>query len=412
VSSCAYTKLALLFCFAAILPAQKLDVSPPLLLSDQPAVIQATGLQPGEHITIRAALTDGAGQAWASEAEFIADSQGTVDLSKVAPIKGFYNEISPLGLIWSMLPQPKSKVHYQHQAKLAAQVTKLELIRQDKVIAQAELEQLAIADGVMRVPIHQGDLRGILFIPRGAGSHPGALVLGGSEGGLPAGKAAWLASHGFLAFALAYFKFDDLPSTLEAIPLEYFERALLWLDQRPELLDKRVAVVGTSRGGELALQLGSMFSQISAVVAYVPADVRVAACCGPLISTQPAWTWKGSALPYVRHLAQRVRQDGFTAQIAVEHTQGPILLISGDADLVWASAEMSDSVVRRLKNANFAYPVENLKYHHAGHDAGQPAIAPKLDGKGDHGGSTAGNAESTIDANPKVLEFLRKALVK
>jgi pimeloyl-ACP methyl ester carboxylesterase len=121
-------------------------------------------------------------------------------------------------------------------------------------------------------------------------------------------------------------------------------------------------------------------------------------------------------LPYVRRLAQRVRQDGFTAQIAVEHTQGPILLISGDADLVWASAEMSDTVVHRLKNANFAYFVENLKYHHAGHDAGhdagQPAIAPKWDGKGDRGGSTAGNAESTIDANPKVLEFLRKALVR
>ena len=406
----------MLLCVAAILPAQKLDVSPPLLLPDQPALIQATGLQPGEHITIRAALTDGAGQAWASEAEFIADSQGVVDLSKVAPIKGFYNDVSPLGLIWSMLPQPKSKVHYQHPAKLAAQVTKLNLIRQEKVIAQAELEQLAIADGVMRIPVHEGDLRGILFVPPGAGPHPGALVLGGSEGGLPTGKAAWLASHGFLAFALAYFKFDDLPSTLEAIPLEYFERALQWLDQRPELLDKRVAVVGTSRGGELALQLGSMFPQASAVVAYVPADVRVAACCGPLISTQPAWTWKGSALPYVRRLAQRVRQDGFTAQIAVEHTQGPILLISGDADLVWASAEMSDSVVHRLKNANFAYFVENLKYHHAGHDAGhdagQPAIAPKWDGKGDRGGSTAGNAESTIDANPKVLEFLRKALVR
>jgi dienelactone hydrolase len=88
------------------------------------------------------------------------------------------------------------------------------------------------------------------------------LVVGGSEGGLLPGKAAWLASRGYAALALAYFRYDDLPPLLEGIPLEYFGSALGWMMQRPEILADRIAVVGTSRGGELALQLGSMFPQI------------------------------------------------------------------------------------------------------------------------------------------------------
>jgi len=155
-----------------------------------------------------------------------------------------------------------------------------------------------------------------------------------------------------------------------------------------------------------------MFAQISAVVAYVPADVRVAACCGPLVSTQPAWTWKGSALPFVRRPVERLRQTGFPALIAVERIQGPVLLISGDNDQVWPSAEMADSILGRLKRDKFRYPAENLRYHGAGHDAGQPAIVPKWNAGASRGGSPAANAESSIDAAPKVFEFLSNALAK
>jgi len=121
--------------------------------------------------------------------------------------------------------------------------------------------------------------------------------VGGSEGGMPLGKAAWLASRGYAALALAYFRYDDLPPLLEGIPLEYFGSALAWMMQRPEISADRIAVVGTSRGGELALQLGSMFPQIKAVVAFVPANVRYPACCGNT-RVPYAWTWRGQALAF------------------------------------------------------------------------------------------------------------------
>src|SRR5258708_18671618 len=78
-------------------------------------------------------------------------------------------------------------------------------------------------------------LHGVLVLPSSAGKHPGVLVLGGSEGGVPRQRAAWLASHGFAALALAYFNYEDLPPRLEAIPLEYFGRAIGWLMKRPEV---------------------------------------------------------------------------------------------------------------------------------------------------------------------------------
>ena len=106
------------------------------------------------------------------------------------------------------------------------------------------------------------------------------------------------------------------------------------------------------------------------------------------------------------------------AEIQVERTRGPILLISGQDDGIWESSPMSDKVIGRLKGAHFAYEFEQLKYAHAGHRAGHPGIYPTWYGRVTHpvsgrethyGGTPEGNAESSIDAAPKVLEFLRKS---
>jgi dienelactone hydrolase len=281
------------------------------------------------------------------------------------------------------------------------------------------LEQAAIAEGVERVIIRYGDLRGTLFRPPGNDRHPGVLVLGGSEGGLPARRAAWLASHGFAALALAYFRFEDLPQDLAGIPLEYFGRALTWMANRPEIAGDRIAVVGVSRGAELALQLGSMFPRIRAVVAYSPANVRYPACCG-FTPVPYAWTWKGNGLAF-RPVRPRAALTAMAmqAEIEVERIQGPVLLISGDADRVWDSKSMADSIVARLKRHNFTYSVDHLNYAHAGHAAGRPEIVPAWQGAvrnatsgrdAEMGGTPQGNAESSLDAIGKVIEFLQQSL--
>jgi dienelactone hydrolase len=405
-------------CLCGLAWGQTLEVTPPRALRDAVVTIRAAGLKPGERVALEAGLTDGADHRWLSRAEFDADDAGIVDPTRQAPAKGSYHGVSAMGLVWSMMPEAKGVARYQPPRNLGSQTIELRLLRGGERVASARLEQIAIADGVERIPVGDGGLRGVLFIPAGKERHPGVLVVGGSNGGLPGGQAAWLASHGFTALALAYFRYQDLPQMLEAIPLEYFGRALLWLGQRPEVAGTRLAVMGTSRGGELALQLGSMFPQTGAVVAYVPADVRFPACCGGT-AVPYAWTWKGQPLAFVGRFPQRSTPDGMRAAIEVENTKGPVLMISGEADHLWPSAEMADAVVARLKRNHFPYQFENLKYKGAGHDAGQPGIAPTWHGSVRHpvsgreidlGGSPAGDAESSLDAAPKVLEFLRRSL--
>ena len=396
--------------------AQKLEVTPATVLADQPADIRATGFEPGATVTLVADLTDGGDQPWHSEAEFTADALGEVDTAKQAPVKGSYRIVSAMGLVWSMSPAGKGVHQYEAPKQLGPQTIHFRLVAEGKEVSSADLVQLAVADGVQRIRL-EGNLHGILFEPAGEGKRPGVLVLGGSEGGAPTRKAAWLASHGYAALALAYFRFEGLPDQLRNIPLEYFGQALAWMAQRPEIDGNRMAVTGTSRGGELSLQLGAIYPVIRAVVAYVPANVRVQACCGRGLGA--AWTWNGEPLAWSLPQRRADAAEVMNATIRVEKTHGPILMIAGDDDGVWPSAEMVDAAAGRLHSTHFEYPVVVLKYPHAGHRAGFPEIIPAWSHGAmhpvsgcpvDYGGTPEGNAESSLDATQKVLEFLRQSL--
>jgi dienelactone hydrolase len=374
-------------------------------------------LRPGERISIAAALVDGAGQSWASQADFSADVEGNVDVSKQAPVSGSYKEASATGLIWSMRPAAKGVEVYRPPAIFTPQTIRFRLLRNGVELAAAQLNQFQTRRGEHSIKL-SGPLHGDLFLPSEPGPHPGVLVLGGSGGGVPTAMAVWLAAHGFAALALAYFRYEDLPTLLEGIPLEYFGTALSWMMQRPEIRPDRIAVLGGSRGGELALQLGSMYPQLRAVVAYVPGSMRHAACCGNT-RVPYAWTWRGLPLPYLPPRQPATPEIRLQATIKVEQTHGPVLLISGESDGVWESSSMADDIMSRLKRAHFEYPFEHLKYPHAGHWAGTPQITPAWHGlvrnptsgrEIDPGGTVAGNAQSSIDAAPKVIRFLQQSL--
>lgn len=277
-------KLCLLagVCLAAsevcLVRAQKIEVTPPAAMIDETALVLVTGAAPGAHVTIRAELTDGQTHPWASTAEFVADAQGSVDTAKQAPVRGSYRTLSATGLIWSMRPTEKGIHIYAAPHSPSSQIIQFHLVLDGKEVSSAQLEQIPVRPDVQTIQVN-GILHGTLFVPGAAGKHPAVLVVGGSEGGQPKGRAAWLASHGYAALAPSYFRCEGTPQELQNIPLEYFGQALAWMAQRPEVDANRLAVMGTSRGGELALQLGSMYPAIKAVVAYVPANVRYPSCC-------------------------------------------------------------------------------------------------------------------------------------
>ncbi len=249
-------------------------VDHPIAISDRPLGMRLKGFRPQQVIEVCATRTDLSNRRWRSWARFIADGSGRVDFGTQAPCSGTYNGASPMGLFWSMelLPDQESKepwrsvmdgapVHIEARAATGSERAEIEVARN------------FVAPGVTLENVRHNGVVGSLFAPPGPGPHPAMIVLAGSSGGINAPLAALLASHGFAALALGYFRMDGLPSYLTNIPLEYFETAIAWLRDRPNVRGDFLGVTGASRGGELSLLLGATFPEIRAVVAYVPSGV-------------------------------------------------------------------------------------------------------------------------------------------
>jgi len=205
--------------------------------------------------------------------------------------------------------------------------------------AGIEVARNLLTDEIVSTDVRERGLYGRFFRPATGGPVPGVLVLGGSEGGLAPyvmREAALLARHGFAALALAYFYLGALPYRLAGIPLEYFGGALRWLKDHPSVRADRLGVIGTSRGGEVALLLGTHYPELEAVVSFAGSGF----VCPSPAGQDPAWTFRGKPLPWIPNpfdIFQARPGQIEKSEIPVERTNGPVLLISGDADQVWPS---------------------------------------------------------------------------
>ncbi len=277
--------------------------------------------------------------------------------------------------------------------------------------------------------IRRPDLIADYFAADPAHASAGAvIVLGGSEGGFVGsrGLARRLAAAGFDAIAVSYFGEAGQNPKLDMIPIEPVARAREWLEARPGH-HGRVAVIGVSKGAELALLTASRDPRIRAVVVGVPSDVVWQGIDQTGGATGSSWTAEAQPLPYVHYdMSHGFRgllalyQDSLAAasvdpaaRIPVERINGPVLMISGDADTMWPSWEMANRIEARLKEANFSHPVTNLVYPGAGHAVfGGPvrADAPGLQNALSVGGTIEGLVAARADGWPRVLAFLHTAL--
>ncbi|MER7506388.1 acyl-CoA thioester hydrolase/BAAT C-terminal domain-containing protein [Nonomuraea pusilla] len=330
---------------------------------------------------------------------------------------------------------------------------------------------------------------GTLWLPPGTGPAPAVLVLGGSEGGTPDDVGAALAREGFLALASPCFGGAGLPAQLVEVPLERFGERLRWLAALPGTgpadaalpqtgaaggpevgeagrlaalprgpgagrqgraggpiggASRPVAVVGRSKGGELALLVASAYPDlVAAVVAYSGSGVGWQGIDrGPGAYRRPArpsWTLGGAAVPFLpfarptpgqvlsllgylvgrpppsRPFYERALGDAAAVERAtfpVERFRGPVLLVSGADDQVWPSRELAEIAVRRLGGpSDAARPgrrrVEHLVYEGTGHLAGPCPLRARGFAAG---GTPEANAAAAADAWPRVVAFLQSAL--
>jgi dienelactone hydrolase len=219
------------------------------------------------------------------------------------------------------------------------------------------------------------------------------LAVGGSEGGYGnTWQAGLLASHGYPVLQLAYFGAPGLPKQLRAIPLEYLERALEWLHARPGV--KAVAMIGTSRGGELALLVGSTYpALVQGVAAYVPFDAVVPG----------SWTRGGESIP---------RASNPDPRIPVERIRGPVFLVGAGQDQVWGSGYGTTAVrTRRLEHGR--KDTAALVFADAGHAVGLAVpylpVSTEFSSNGftlESGGTRRADALARTASWPRLLALL------
>jgi dienelactone hydrolase len=256
---------------------------------------------------------------------------------------------------------------------------------------------------------------GEFYPPLGSPKKLGVIVLGGSDGGIPDRRARFIAENGFPALALAYFKTERTPEYLDNIPLEYFDQPIEWLKKSEYTQGGGIVVVGESKGAELALLLASRKPDISGVIAFVPSAVVFQGIPKEFWPPRSSWSYMGEEIPFVPYDLSDLPDPGNVlsiyrnslkqqeavqrATIPVNKIHGPILLFSAADDGMWPSVEMSDMIMRTLKDQGFNHTCEHITYDQAGHTMTEYYMM---------GGTEQGNRKARIDSAERMLSFLNQ----
>ncbi|XP_029966773.1 acyl-coenzyme A thioesterase 1-like [Salarias fasciatus] len=236
-------------------------------LFDKLVQIKVEGLAPHRPVELRSKLVDDKGVVFRASAQYKADGAGLVDVCRSPSLGGSYRGVEPMGLFWSMAPDtPHSKL--QKKTVLSPTVVELEALNGEtgELLATGTNERGYMTEGMKRIPLQEGRLRGVLFIPPGKGPFPGIVDLYTFGGGLSEPRASLLAGKGFAVLALAYLRYQDLPKHPENLDLEYFEEAVTYLRTRPEVAGPGIGIISISHSGAIALSMSSFLSGISATV--------------------------------------------------------------------------------------------------------------------------------------------------
>jgi dienelactone hydrolase len=412
----------------------RFEIADSELLVDEPVGFIVSDVAPGAVVVVSARWELG-GTPCEASGHFTADTNGFVSPRTQPSFEGTYRGVEPLGLWWSA----------QYDGELGSANLDPIIVRltasTDVETVEETIVRRRIAPDVVVEAVSGDGLIGMYFRPLGDAVFPAAVVVGGSGGGLLGADTtgALLASRGIASLALAYFGLPGLPPGLAEVPLEYFASAIRWLAMRSEV-DGNPAVIGASRGGELALLLGATFTDVGAVVASAPSSV-VWGSFGPGSGPKvPAWTLEGRPVPWITEsdaaawaevdkTSPVVSTPGFlaelrnaeavrVAQIPIERASCPILMISGEDDAMWPSTLMAEQVESRAAAQGFDSRLLHLRYADAGHRcASTPGLPSPLimSHPVDHelvafGGTASGNAAAQTDSWSKTIEFLHGVL--
>jgi uncharacterized protein len=227
-----------------------------------------------------------------------------------------------------------------------------------------------------QITLNTPNTQSILYVGKGK-KQPLIVGLAGAEGGNAWTSDYWKKTRdqfiekGYAFLAIGYFKAKGTPDTLQKIAIEDVHNAILEATKNRKINKKKVAIVGGSRGADLALLIGSYYKDIKCVVGIVASHATFPGNTNHFSTS--SWTYQNKELPFVpvnedavpflmkgdlRGTFEAMLKDSIAeekALIHIENINGPILLVSATKDKICPSTPMSEKMVERLKDKKFKY---------------------------------------------------------
>jgi acetyl esterase/lipase len=215
---------------------------------------------------------------------------------------------------------------------------------------------------------------------------PVVVILGGSEGGTLQSRtlAKAIISNGFPVASIAYHKAPGTPLYVKNIPIDSVVQRIKNISTNDNGKKRCVAILGVSKGAELALVIAAYTDFADATVAIVSSSV-VWQSNQITLARNSSWSVNGEPLPFVEYpwftrgmfsylkqgplKARAIHETGIEnteileeASIPVERVTQPVLLQGAKLDTVWQSHEMSKMIMERVDDKNPDHEFTMLSY--------------------------------------------------
>ncbi|XP_040015961.2 acyl-coenzyme A thioesterase 2, mitochondrial [Gasterosteus aculeatus] len=404
----------------------RLKILPSLrCLFDKPVQVKVEGLAPHKQVKLTSKLVDDRGAMFRASALFKADATGLVDVCRAPSLRGSYTGVEPMGLFWAMAPEtPHSKLLKKNV--LSPTVVEIEALCAEtgEVLASETNERGYMTEGMKRVPVQEGRIRGVLFVPPGKGPFPGIVDLHTFGGRLTEPRASLLASKGFVVLALAYIGYMDLPRNPQKLDLEYFEEAVTFLRKQTEVKGPGIGIISISHSGCVALAMSSFLSGISATVCINGCSANVVipvhykdAILPPLQPIMKNIKVTDSGVLDVRDaLPDPYLEKNRASLIPIERASCRFLLAASEDDRNWNSVLFAEGAAATLRSHGKEH-FEVATYPKAGHFLEVPHTPHCASGfhgavgsEVVFGGEPKAHAEAQQDLWERVQEFFKSHL--
>ncbi|XP_054631894.1 peroxisomal succinyl-coenzyme A thioesterase-like [Dunckerocampus dactyliophorus] len=361
----------------------KLSVHPSRGLLDEKFVIVVQSVPPGVQLTVHAFHRCENGHSWEAFAHYVSDAHGSVNVSQHASMGGTYSGVEQMGLLWSLRPVPGSKpglrmrkMNVQTPMEFTISVHlgfRTEGFMDQVALASQVVERWYMAPGVRRIPVTKDELSATLFLPSGPGPFPAILDLWGGASQLVEYRAALLASHGFASLALDYLTPKITQDTSNMVDNSYFEKAFGFLQQHPQVLADRIAMLAISYGSSFMLRMLAYSDVVKPTCAVCISGTHVQ----PIVAKQAdifAFYNQYSDKIQVNEKNQKIMKimllpitSDPTLKVDVGRVQCPLLLVVGEDDQSWPSSESAVDMKEMMKRAGNSHLLTILSYPNAGH---------------------------------------------